>query len=122
MRRALLFSPSHWRRPCLAQAAGFDAPGLARFDTGYASLRRRASAHMKGARDEAYLAVYRVKADAKARARFAELRRSAAYRKEQRAAQAAPGPPNPPASIPAPASSSARRCGRRCSARSTAKG
>ena len=60
---------------------------------------RRASRHMKGARDEAYLAVYRVKADAKARARLAELRRSAAYRSEQRAAQAEAA--KPAASAPA---------------------
>ena len=97
MRRALLLAIA-LAAPCLAQAAGFDAPGLARFDTGYARCEAR-FAHMKGARDEAYLAVYRVKADAKARARLAELRRSAAYRKEQRAAQAEAA--NPAASAPA---------------------
>lgn len=64
MRRALLLAIA-LAAPCLAQAAGFDAPGLARFDTGYARCEAR-FAHMKGARDEAYLAVYRVKADAKA--------------------------------------------------------
>ncbi|MFT3666877.1 hypothetical protein [Piscinibacter sp.] len=73
--------------PPLAGAAGFDARGLARFDTGYARCEARFEA-MKGARDEAYLAVYRVKADAAGRARLAELRRGAAYRKELRAAQA----------------------------------
>ncbi len=73
--------------PLLAQAAGFDAPGLARFDNGYARCEAR-YAHMKGARDEAYLAAYRVKADGAGRARLADLRRSAAYRKELRAAQA----------------------------------
>ncbi len=73
--------------PLLASAAGFDARGLARFDTGYARCEAH-YAHMKGARDEAYLAAYRVKADAGARARLADLRRSAAYRKERRIAQA----------------------------------
>ncbi len=73
--------------PLIAHAAGFDAPGLARFDNGYARCEAR-FAHMKGSRDEAYLAVYRVKADAAGRARLDGLRRTAAYRKELRAAQA----------------------------------
>ncbi len=78
--------------PLWAHAAGFDARGLARFDVGYARCEARFE-HMKGARDEAYLAAYRVKADAAARARLAELRRGAAYRKEQHAAQAAAAKP-----------------------------
>lgn len=82
--------------PPLAGAAGFDAPGLARFDAGYARCEAR-YAHMKGARDEAYLAAYRVKADAAGRARLAELRRGAAYRKELRAAQAQAARPAAPA-------------------------
>lgn len=79
---AVALAASPW-----AHAAGFDARGLARFDNGYARCEARFEP-MKGARDEAYLAAYRVKADAGARARLAELRRSAAYRKELRAAQA----------------------------------
>lgn len=79
--------------PLLVQAAGFDAPGLARFDNGYARCEAR-FAPMKGARDEAYLAVYRVKADSAGRARLAELRRSPAYRKELRAAQAEAAKPS----------------------------
>lgn len=73
--------------PLLAAAGGFDARGLARFDLGYARCEARFP-HMTGARDEAYLAAYRVKADEAARSRLAEIRRSAAYRKEQRSAQA----------------------------------
>jgi hypothetical protein len=76
-------------------------------------------------RDEAYLAVYRVKADAKARARLAELRRSAAYRKEQRAAQAEAARPAKPAAS-APASPLEQQCQALWTqvqrARSTAKG
>ncbi len=79
--------------PLFAQAAGFDAPGLARFDNGYTRCEAR-FAPMKGTRDEAYLALYRVKADAAGRARLAELRRSAAYRKELRAAQAEAAKPS----------------------------
>ncbi|MBS0433741.1 MAG: hypothetical protein JSR75_02435 [Proteobacteria bacterium] len=97
MHRALLLAMA-LAVPCLAQAAGFDAPGLARFDTGYARCEAR-FAHMKGARDEAYLAIYRVKPDAAARARLAELRRGAAYRKERNAAQADAA--KPAASAPA---------------------
>lgn len=74
--------------PLAAAAAGFDAPGLARFDLGYARCEARFPP-MKGARDEAYLAVYRIKDDDAARARLAELRRAAAYGKERRIAQAA---------------------------------
>jgi hypothetical protein len=72
--------------PLAATAGGFDARGLARFDLGYARCEAR-YAHMKGGRDEAYLAAYRVKADDAARSRLAEIRRGAAYRKEQRSAQ-----------------------------------
>lgn len=73
--------------PLVVQAAGFDARGLARFDTGYARCEARFEP-MKGARDEAYLAAYRVKADAAARQRLADLRRSPAYQKERRVAAA----------------------------------
>lgn len=86
--------------PLAAPAAGFDARGLARFDLGYARCEAQ-FAPMKGARDEAYLAAYRVKADAAGRSRLAELRRSEAYRKERRLAQAeAARSPAAPASSP----------------------
>lgn len=85
--------------PLSVAAGGFDARGLARFDLGYA--RCEASfAHMKGARDEAYLAAYRVKADEAARSRLAEIRRGAAYRKAQRSAQAEAAKAAAPASSP----------------------
>ncbi|WP_298826153.1 hypothetical protein [uncultured Piscinibacter sp.] len=73
--------------PLAGQAASFDAPGVARFDVGYARCEAR-FAHMKGYRDEAYLAAYRVKADDGARARLAELRRSPSYQKARRTALA----------------------------------
>ncbi len=73
--------------PLGVAAGGFDARGLARFDLGYARCEAR-FAHMKGARDEAYLAAYRVKPDDAARARLADIRRGAAYRTEQRSAKA----------------------------------
>ncbi len=73
--------------PLTVAAGGFDARGLARFDLGYARCEAR-FAPMKGARDEAYLAVYRVKFDDAARKRLADLRQSAAYRQERRSAQA----------------------------------
>lgn len=82
-----------------AAAAPFDARGVARFGAGYARCEAL-DARMKGHRDEAYLAAYRVKADDKARARLAALRRGAEYRKEQRAAQAAAAKPAAPASSP----------------------
>lgn len=87
MRRALL-ALHVLAAPLAASAGGFDAAGLARFDLGYSRCEAR-FAHMKGTRDEAYLAAYRVKADDSARKRLATLRDSAAYRKERRGAQAA---------------------------------
>lgn len=71
----------------MAFAASFDANGLARFDVGYARCEAK-FAQMRGHRDEAYLALYRIKADDKARARLAGLRRSPAYQQERRAALA----------------------------------
>lgn len=78
--------------PLAAVAGGFDARGLARFDLGYSRCEAR-FAHMKGARDEAYLAAYRVAADEASRKRLAALRDSTAYRKERRSAQAEAAPP-----------------------------
>lgn len=71
----------------VAFAASFDAPGVARFDVGYARCEAK-FAQMRGHRDEAYLALYRIKPDDKARARLAGLRRSPAYQQERRAALA----------------------------------
>jgi len=72
----------------LAVAASFDARGLARFDVGYARCEARFET-MRGQRDQAYLAVYRVKPDAAALQRLAVLRRGADYQKERRRALAA---------------------------------
>lgn len=72
--------------PLAAPAAPFEARSLARFDAGYARCEAL-DARMKGYRDDAYLAIYRVVPDDKAHARLATLRRTPDYRKEQRAAQ-----------------------------------
>ena len=56
----------------VANAASFDSRGVARFDVGYARCEAK-FAPMKGHRDEAYLAVYRVKPDEKSLARLAAL-------------------------------------------------
>lgn len=97
MMRALL--PFALLAPLAAQAASFDARGVARFDVGYARCEAKFQ-HMKGHRDDAYLAAYRVKADDEARARLAGLRRSPAYRKAQRAALADAAKPAAAASSP----------------------
>ena len=97
MKRSLLLAALLW--PLVTAAAPFEARGVARFDAGYARCEAL-DERMKGQRDAAYLAAYRVKADDKARARLAALRRSAEYRKEQRAAQAAAAKPATPASSP----------------------
>jgi hypothetical protein len=70
-----------------ANAASFDSRGVARFDVGYARCEAK-FAEMKGHRDAAYLAVYRVKADDKSLARLAALRRTAEYQKGRKAALA----------------------------------
>jgi hypothetical protein len=62
---------------------------LAILDVGYAGCEER-YADMRGHRDEAYLSLWRVRADEKTLAQLAATRRSADYRKErQRALQAA---------------------------------
>jgi len=83
----------------MACAASFDGRGLARFDAGYARCEAK-FAQMKGHRDEAYLAVYRVKADEKSLARLAALRRTAEYQKERKLAARAPASPASAASSP----------------------
>lgn len=85
--------------PLVVSAAPFEPRGLARFDAGYARCEAM-DERMKGHRDDAYLAIYRVPPDDKSRARLASLRRGAEYRKEQRATQAAAARPAAPASSP----------------------
>jgi hypothetical protein len=96
MRRAALLLAGAALQAGAAHAAAFDSRGVARFDVGYARCEAK-FAPMKGHRDEAYLAVYRVKVDAPSLARLAALRRTPEYQKERKAALAAK-PPAAPAS------------------------
>ena len=66
----------------LAQAMSIDPKALARFDHGYTVCEAKNPA-MKGQRDQAYLSLWKVKADSKARAELAAARKTAAYRTEQ---------------------------------------
>lgn len=68
----------------LAQAMSIDPKALARFDHGYTVCEAK-NPLMKGQRDPAYLSLWKVKADSKARAELAAVRKTAAYRKEQAA-------------------------------------
>lgn len=68
-----------------ARAATPSAKVLAQFDLGFAQCEQRFD-HMRGHRDEAFLALYKVKPDDKARARLASLRKSETYQKEHRLA------------------------------------
>jgi hypothetical protein len=71
-----------------AQALTIDAKALARFDNSY--LRCEALfPDMRGQRDEAYLSLWRVRADEKARAELSSARKSAAYQAERRRVQQA---------------------------------
>jgi hypothetical protein len=67
-------------------AVSVDPKALARFDNSFTKCETRFP-EMKGARDEAYLGMYRVKADAKARADLAAARKGAAYQAESRRAR-----------------------------------
>jgi len=84
-----------------AQAASsFDPKGLARYDVGYIKCEAKYP-EMKGHRDEAYLSLWRLKAEDKYLQRLAKVRGSAEYRAEkQRAQQAAGKSASSPASSP----------------------
>lgn len=83
-----------------SQAAALDAAAVARFDVGYARCEQ-IYPHMRGHRDAAYLAVWRLRADDTNVGRLAKLRQGAAYRKEQqRFSKASAGPTAPAASSP----------------------
>ncbi|MBX3607735.1 MAG: hypothetical protein KF788_20850 [Piscinibacter sp.] len=83
-----------------ARAAALDAPSLARFDVGYGRCEALYP-YMRGHRDAAYLAVWRLRADATNLARLSKLRQGAPYRKEhQRFLRASTGPAAPAASSP----------------------
>ncbi len=70
----------------VAQAMTVDPKALARFDHGYTVCETKNPA-MKGQRDQAYLSLWKVKADTQARAELAAARKTAAYRSEQAAVQ-----------------------------------
>lgn len=66
---------------------------LAQFDLGYAKCEAR-FAHMKGHGDEAYLALWKIKADAQRLDELAKQRKSAGYREERSKAQKAMAKPS----------------------------
>jgi hypothetical protein len=83
-----------------AHAISFDAKAVARFDVGYARCEQINPA-MRGRRDDAYLSLWRTRADEKSVAQLAALRRGEAYRKEHaRFLKASTTKPAPAASSP----------------------
>lgn len=68
-----------------AQALPSDIKVLAQFDLGYAKCEAR-FAHMRGHRDEAYLALWKVKPDAARRAELSTVRKSSKYKQERQLA------------------------------------
>lgn len=77
-----------------AAHAGPSVKTLAQFDLGYAKCEAR-FAHMKGHGDDAYLALWNLKADEQQRARLAQQRSTARYREERSKAQKAMAKPGP---------------------------
>lgn len=68
-----------------AHATPMDAKGLARFEAGYAKCEQK-FVYMRGHADEAYLGLWKIKADEEGRARLEALRKKPAYQKEKQAA------------------------------------
>jgi len=68
-----------------AQAAPADPKSLAQFDLGYVKCENRFP-EMRGHRDEAYLSLWRIKADAKTSAELDKVRKSDKYKKERQLA------------------------------------
>lgn len=68
-----------------AHAAPADPKVLAQFDLGYVKCESRFP-EMRGHRDEAYLALWRVKADAKTTAELDKVRKGDKYKKERQLA------------------------------------
>ena len=66
-----------------AHALAVDAKALARYDTSYVTCEAKFP-EMRGQRDEAYLSLWRVKADDKARAQLAAVRKGAPYQAERK--------------------------------------
>lgn len=74
--------------------AGPSVKTLAQFDLGYAKCEARFE-HMKGRADDAYLALWKIKADDKQRAELAKQRATPRYRDERAKAQKAMAKPSP---------------------------
>ena len=68
--------------PCAAHALSVDAKAMARFDIGYATCEQQMP-QMRGHRDEAWLSLWRVKADAPVRAQLEAVRKGPVYRAER---------------------------------------
>jgi hypothetical protein len=68
-----------------AQALPSTTKVLAQFDLGYAKCETRFP-HMRGHRDDAYLALWKAKPDAKNRAELATVRKGGKYQQERRLA------------------------------------
>ncbi len=66
----------------IAQAMTINPKALARFDHGYIVCEAKNPA-MKGLRDEAYLSLWKVRADPKSKAELAAARKTEGYRSEQ---------------------------------------
>lgn len=66
----------------MAQSRPYEPKSLARYDTSYVQCEARFP-EMAGHKDEAYLALWRVKLDPKSAARLAATRGSAAYKSER---------------------------------------
>lgn len=76
--------------PFAAHAITVDAKNLARYDLSYVQCEAQYP-QMKGQRDQAYLSLYRTRADKKSLADLAKARQSEAYKAERAAAlKAAP--------------------------------
>ena len=83
-----------------AHALTIDAKALARYDISYVKCESLYP-DMRGHRDDAYLSLWRVKADDAARAQLASTRKGAAYQTERRRVlQAVAKGSAPPASSP----------------------
>jgi hypothetical protein len=67
-------------------AMAIDPKAMARFDNSYTKCEAKFP-EMRGGRDEAYLSMWRVKADDKARAELAGVRKGAPYQSEARRIQ-----------------------------------
>lgn len=81
-----LFTSAVLTLAATAVHAGPSVKTLAQFDLGYAKCEARFE-HMKGRGDDAYLALWKIKADDKQRAELAKQRSTPRYREERSKAQ-----------------------------------